>query len=189
MHIMDLKNWQEGLDLYFDNSIYLRDDGELLMEKGSYGHAYFFFYTALEELGVAFFILENYRNPNPRELNKLLRSKGSHKKKSKLIIFDSFASKIKDLNLPNNHLKEVFYTGETLEDFYARKLDEELKIWEKRNRGIYVSLAKDKKKWLIPQDFTLDDLNFIHEAVNKQIQDFKNAISLMERLRKKLKRE
>lgn len=157
---MDLKNWQKGLDLYLDNSIHLRGDGELLMEKGSYGHAYFIFYTALEELGAAFFILENYRNPNPGELNKLLRSKGSHKKKSKLIIFDSFASKIKDLNLPDNHLKEAFNTGETLKDFYARKLGEKLKIWEKRNRGIYVSLTKDKKKMAYPSRFHFKRFKF-----------------------------
>ncbi|MFX1480936.1 MAG: AbiV family abortive infection protein [Promethearchaeota archaeon] len=184
---MDLKNWQKGLDHYINNAIYLRDDGEILMEKGSLGHAYFFFYTALEELGVASFILENYHDPNPRELNRLLKSIGSHKRKSKLIIFNSFAEKIKDLDLPSNHLKEVFRTGESIEDFYARKLDKKLKIWEKRNRGIYVSLSKDTKKWFIPQDIILDDLKLIHEAVNTHIQNFKNAIVNMERLRKILK--
>ncbi len=65
---MNIKNWQKGLELYLNNAIQLRDDGERLMEKGLYGHVYFSFYTALEELGVAGIILENYRDPKPNEL-------------------------------------------------------------------------------------------------------------------------
>lgn len=34
---MDLKKWQKGLKLYF-NAEQLRDDGEILMENGSYRH-------------------------------------------------------------------------------------------------------------------------------------------------------
>ncbi len=181
---MNIKKWQNGLKLYLKNAIQLRDDGETLMEKGSYGHAYFSFYTALEELGVASIILENYHDPKPNELQKFIKSKGSHKKKSQMLIFDSFAPKIQDLNLPDNHMKEAFQTGEAIEEFYARKLDEGLEIWEKRNKGIYVSLDKNKSDWNTPQDFTVDDLDAIHQVINKQIDNMENALRLMERLRK-----
>jgi len=42
---MNLKKWQNGLKLYLKNAERLRDYEEVLMEKGSYGHAYFSFYT------------------------------------------------------------------------------------------------------------------------------------------------
>jgi len=50
---MDLKKWKGGMQHCVNKSIHLRDNGELLMKKDSYGHAYFSFYTATEELGVA----------------------------------------------------------------------------------------------------------------------------------------
>ena len=185
---MKLKKWQKGLELYVRNAEQLRDDGELLMENGSYGHAYFSFYTALEEVGMVLFILENWEKQNTKELQKLIKSKGSHKKKSKIMIFDSFTEKIKDLNLPENHLKEMFQTEESIEDFYARKLDEGLGIWEKRNRGIYVSLNKEKNDWLTPQDIIRDDLTLIHEAVNNQLDSANNAIAIMKRSKERLRR-
>ncbi|KKN29245.1 hypothetical protein LCGC14_0846100 [marine sediment metagenome] len=152
---MDLKKWQNGLKLYLKNAEQLRDDGEILMEKSSYGHAYFSFYTALEEVGMALYILDNFRESKPEEMQNFIKSSGSHKRKSKIMIFDSFTEKIKDLNLSDDEEKEMIKTGESIEDFYARKLDEKLGFWEKRNRGIYVSLNRKKNDWLIPQNMTL----------------------------------
>ena len=185
---MNLKKWQNGLKLYLKNAEQLRDDGKSLMEKGSYGHAYFSFYTALEEVGMSLYILENFREPNPKVLQKFIKSKGSHKRKAKIMIFDSFTEKIKDLNLSDDEEKEMFKTRESIEAFYARKLDEGLGIWEKRNRGVYVSLNKEKNDWVTPQDVTLDDLTLIREAVNKQIRDMNNAIALMERMKKRTRK-
>jgi len=185
---MDLKKWQNGLKLYLKNAEQLRDDGEILMEKGSYGHAYFSFYTALEEVGMALYILDNFREPNPKELQKFIKSMGSHKRKTKIMIFDSFTEKIKDLNLSDDKEKEMFKTGESLEGFYARKLNKRFGIWEKRNKGIYVSLNRMKNDWLVPQDMSLDDLTLIRDAANKQIRDMNNAIALMERMKKRTRK-
>ncbi len=81
-------------------------------------------------------------------------------------------------------MKEGFITGEGIEEFYTRKLDEGLEIWEKRNRGIYISLNKRKTDWITPQEFTINEIEAIHQAINKQIDDMGNALRLMERLRK-----
>ena len=53
---MELDVWQKGLKLCIENITRLRDDGLILMENGSYGHAYFSFYTAMEEFWKAYFV-------------------------------------------------------------------------------------------------------------------------------------
>ena len=184
---MNLKRWQEGLSLCMNNIIRLRDDGELLMEQGSFGHAYFSFYTAIEELGVAFYILSNYHNPKPKELNKLIHSKDSHKRKAYLHIFDMYKSKIKDLPLPKDHLKELFKTGESFEEYYARILDKHYGIWDKRNRGIYFSPNKNYSDWLVPQSLTSNDVTELYEGLNEKIVEMQNGMTLMKRLEKMLK--
>ncbi|MEJ2249765.1 MAG: hypothetical protein P8Y97_08905 [Candidatus Lokiarchaeota archaeon] len=69
--------------------------------------------------------------------------------------------------------------------YYARKLDKEFKIYEKRNYGVYVSLNKKNDEGLTLKDFNPDDVELMHTAVNERIKEYKNAIDLMERLKKK----
>ncbi len=180
--MMNLKRWQEGLSLCMDNVIRLRDDGKLLMEQGSFGHAYFSFYTAIEELGVAFYILINYHHPKPKELKKFIHSKGSHKKKVYLQIFDMFKSKIKELPLPDDHLKELFKTGESLQEYYARILDMHLELFDKRNKGIYFSPNKSSSDWLAPQSMTSRDDIELFEGLNKKIDEMLSAMAFLKRL-------
>jgi len=54
---MDLDNWKKGVIYCIENAIRMRDDGELLTKNSSYGHTYFSYYTAMEGLGVALYIL------------------------------------------------------------------------------------------------------------------------------------
>lgn len=102
---MDLKKWKEGMVHCVNNAIHLRDDSELLMKKGSYGHTYFSFYTATEELGVALYIIKHISKLNPKKIYDFLMS---HEKKKILMTFNFFSEKIKDLELPTDYLKDVF---------------------------------------------------------------------------------
>lgn len=178
---MDLTKWKKGLKLCFSNAVRLRDDGELLLNNGSYGHAYFSFYTAMEELGLALIILKSFKEPKPKELQKFVRSKQSHQKKSMLNVFDFFKEEIKNLNLPKDYLKKLWESGKTYEQFIAEKLDKKLGIWEKRNRGIYLSLNKNYTYWLTPQDITPDDSKLLRKKLIETIESWKGTMAFLER--------
>jgi len=49
---MDLETWRNGIDICIDNVLRLYEDGKLLIENGSFGHACFSFITAFEEMGL-----------------------------------------------------------------------------------------------------------------------------------------
>jgi len=69
---MKLEKWQDGLDKCIENIIKLIEDGDLLMNKGSNAHAYFFYFTALEGLAIADFILARIDQSSPKALEKIL---------------------------------------------------------------------------------------------------------------------
>ena len=78
---MKLEIWHEGLNNCIDHINQLREDGDLLINKGSFSHAYFFYYTAIEELATANYILGHFNYPSPKDLKKIIYS---HEKKKKI---------------------------------------------------------------------------------------------------------
>ena len=62
---MEVNKWREGINICIENVLQLYNDGKLLMENGSYGHACFFFLTAFEETAVAYFIIDRFDSPSP----------------------------------------------------------------------------------------------------------------------------
>ena len=69
---MKLDDWREGINLCIGNIDQLIKDGELLLKHKSYGHAYFSFYTAMEEISVVNFIMQRCYSPDPEGLKKFL---------------------------------------------------------------------------------------------------------------------
>ena len=69
---MDLKEWQKGLKLCFDNILDLFQEANLLINQKRWSRGCFLFITAYEELATAFFILGNFNSPKPKQLKRLL---------------------------------------------------------------------------------------------------------------------
>jgi len=180
---MDIKTWHEGIDISIENVIRLRDDGILLMNSGSYGYAYFSFYMAIEEMAVAYFILHRMFNAEPKELKKFLK----HKKKGPLIIFKVFKSEIPGTDwrpsikgkLIKTTMENLKKTGlilfgskkdlESVKYIMGKEYNRIKKLWEMRNRGLYVAPNKDLTGWYSPKDFKKDDLTEILEKLNTAI--------------------
>lgn len=65
--------WQDGLNLCLDNAVELKKSCEIMCKLGKLHHTFFFYFTALEELGTASFILNRFNNPAPSQLKRLLK--------------------------------------------------------------------------------------------------------------------
>ncbi len=183
---MDLKTWQDGLKLCRDNIVRLKDDGILLREHGSYGHAYFSFYTAMEELWKAYLIIENFYQVNTKTFLKYLKS---HRIKCPYAIYRVFFDDISKLYVDDimEFMKLQEKTSrslgkyqdqieldskdmkDTFEYKYGQELDEYFSIWEKRNR-IYLSLSEDGKEWITDSDITKKELENFAEKLEKAIE-------------------
>jgi AbiV family abortive infection protein len=174
---LDLIKWREGLNLSLKNAIQLRDDGDLLMKKGSLGHAYFSFYSALEELGVALYIISHYNDlPDLKNSQNFFKS---HKEKTALMIFDYFKSANDEIELKKEFYFKLQKTGKSFDYEYSRLIDKHLKIWKNRNWGVYTSLNENLSDWSSPKRITNEDLLMIRRPLYKAIEDFSNTISRM----------
>jgi len=186
---MDIKTWHKGIDISIENVIRLRDDGILLMNSGSYGHAYFSFYMAIEEMAVAYFILNRMFDPEPKELKEFLE----HEKKGPLVIFKIFKSEIpgtdwrlsikkKMIKATMENLEKTGSTAfgskkhlESAQYIMGKEYSRIKKLWDMRNRGLYVSPNKDLTSWHSPKDFKKDDLTEILEKLNSAITRLKEV--------------
>ena len=177
---MDVKEWQRGINISINNGIELYDNGKLLIDKGSCGHGLFFLITALEEISVAYFIMESFNTPRPDQLQR--RKFLEHRKKMALTNYKAAQFAFFDDNIIQEKLvkenkrilqKEI---NNKVSAFYdkvyrnvGKEITEEIKLWELRNRGIYVSLNKDKTSFLSPQDISKEKALEIARLVNLQI--------------------
>jgi len=153
---MDLENWREGINICITNVEQLYEDGILLLENGSYGHACFSFITALEEMAVAFFIIGNFDEPKPKKLKNFLK----HSKKlmvSNLLryVYD-FPDDIDSSNFFRTLFNEAKKSTKGEKNKKAieklvKDVQEQENIWYLRNRGIYVDLNTSKTRFIHPQ--------------------------------------
>lgn len=154
---MKVNKWREGINLCIDNVLQLFNDGKLLMENGSYGHACFLFLTAFEETAVAYFIIDRFDSPSPEKLHK--RDFLNHLKKFSLARFKTFLIS-GDLSSFNDFLKilrEQIQNG-AIKNYESKLRNLEKKIqrrnsfWNFRNNCIYTSLDQRTLKYESPKD-------------------------------------
>lgn len=155
---MDLKEWQKGLKLCFDNILDLFQEANLLINQKRWSRGYFLFITAYEELATAFFILGNFNSPKPKQLKRLLW----HPKKLAVssfltfpasgnmkILQDYFKKFIKidfnEFNLKEDDIyaKEWYKFGDELQK------EESLPYW--RKYFLYLSISPGKSTFFSPQ--------------------------------------
>lgn len=170
---MEIETWKNGANICIDNVNHLIEDGKLLIENKSYGHACFSFITALEEMGIAYFILGNFFSPKPKEFKKFL----THKKKmviSNLINLITTGGPIgitKKLNLlVNSGDFEAKSKKEKMEEVFklSNEIQKKENLWFLRNAGIYVGLDSSKKDFIHPgqigQEFAVNLYKKAREA-------------------------
>ena len=152
---MEIETWKNGANICIDNVNHLIEDGKLLIENKSYGHACFSFITALEEMGIAYFILGNFFSPKPKEFKKFL----THKKKmviSNIINLVTTGEPIgitKKLNLMLSSSDfEVKTKKEKMDEVFklSNEIQKKENLWFLRNAGIYVGLDSSKKDFIHP---------------------------------------
>lgn len=168
---MKLKTWQNGVNIVIDNVISLYNDGILLMENGSFGHACFSFYTAMEEIGVAYFIFSLYNNPNTNKLRSFL----NHRKKMAAtnlieLIFSAkpfgdmgelYRALLHDMKGDYRSGKKPSRVSKIIKDIQDKD-----NLWYLRNHGIYVSLNNDRTNFLSP---SLLERN-LAESIKKKLE-------------------
>ena len=155
--MMELEEWQNGAKLCVQNILDLFYEANILMNLKRWSRGCFLFITAYEELASAFFILGNYRTPNPEKLKELLR----HPKKLAVSGFLTFPAtgnlkilqeyfgkyiqiKFEDFDLKEEdfHKKEWYKFGNKLQQ------EESLSYW--RKTFLYLSISPGKSKFFSP---------------------------------------
>ncbi|MEE9378067.1 MAG: AbiV family abortive infection protein [Candidatus Lokiarchaeia archaeon] len=151
---MNVETWQKGIDISIGNVIQLYEDGKLLMENGSYGHACFSFITAFEEMGVAYFILKNYDTPKPQKLEKFL----NHRKKLVIPNIISLFTTQEPFGYLSKLYELLLQSKNKINKTEVHKFSEEIQkaenLWYLRIHGIYVSLNNAKTNFLSPTHIT-----------------------------------
>ncbi len=157
---MDIDVWRNGINLYIENALQLNEDGKVLMQNKSFGHACFSFITALEELGVAYYIMDHFNAPQPAKLKNFL----NHVKKLSLSSFKITPYLTRDQNTLIEYLKlteqyllsqnnskekkktekEIIALGNELRKINSLKY--------LRNRGLYIELNRSKKAFQTPKE-------------------------------------
>ncbi len=177
---MDIKEWQRGINVSINNGIELYNNGKFLVEKGSYGHGLFLLITALEEISVAYFIMESFDTPRPDQLQR--RKFLEHSKKMALTNYKAgqFAflgdNTIQEKILKENKRilqKEINNRVSAFYDKIYRNIGKDItkgiNLWDLRNRGIYVRLNKENTQFLSPQDISKEKVLEIARLVDRQI--------------------
>ena len=177
---MDINKWHEGLEKCIQNIIRLKEDGDMLLSRGSLGHAYFMYYTALEEMAKANFIIDRFQTPSPKQLRKI---HFSHKDKIALMAGKIFLPDCADLPEMIAVLKET--CGKNYKFGSVPKLrSKEFKLSEKierrknllywRERSIYVELNENNSDFLIPNEIDKDIILY-----NLKIEEMSNPIKTL----------
>ena len=152
---MELEKWKNGANICIDNINRLIEDGMLLIQNKSYGHACFSFITALEEIGVAYLILGTFNDPKPKEFKKFL----NHKKKMgisnivNIILTGGPEGITKKLNsIINSTEFETKSKKAKMDDFLilSDEIQKNENLWFLRNAGIYVNLDSSKQDFIHP---------------------------------------
>lgn len=183
---MKSEKWIEGINLCIDNIERLKKDGEILRDNDSYGHAFFSFYTAMEEMAIASYMLKNIYTPNPKELNKFIKK---HRVKGPLGISKVYKEHLGkkdygsefwgDISKLHRKFMKINHTSKEYDfefnKLLGKKIQKSENLWYLRNRGIYIDLSKDLTHFLGPQDIKQEKLDEIHKLLGIAIDKLKGS--------------
>ena len=160
---MEIENWKNGLTVCYENIIELIRDAYILIENGRYVRACFLLITAFEELAVGYFILENYNDPKPEKLKKVLK----HKEKLAISSFITFpysfnlnlwmnySNRFKNLNLKNFKLDTDDITN-TKWFRFGNDIQKEESLFSIRNRSLYTQPNESNSRFTSPKDISAE---------------------------------
>jgi len=172
---MDIEKWRSDIDICIENVKTLVEDGKSLMDKGSFGHATFLFLTAFEEIAIAYYIIQNFNEPKPNQLNK--KEFLSHLKKYSFARFYTFLMS-GDFSFFEEYFKIIKKMVESQKDGKnipisekkmialeknIQKIDD---IWNLRNNSLYVSLDPIKLKYQTPKSIKKSIAQIIFYKIN-----------------------
>jgi len=176
---MKVETWRNGLNITIENVVQLYNDGKLLMENESYGHACFSFITAFEEMGVAYFILSHFNNPEPKKLEKFF----NHAKKiaisniaSLLFTAEHFGNvkKLYEAWIKDTEKDIKIHQSGKSESFkVAQDMGKQESLWYLRNHGIYIMLNNSKTDFQSPT-------NIGKEHTEKLKEKLKNVLPFLQ---------
>jgi len=161
------EEFEKGVELCFNNVTSLLEDANLLLNKGSNGHALFFVVSAIEETSKAFMYscgrIEVWKG------SELYRDVIKHLQKYSLFIIvifaDSFMHSFNKAIQPEE--KKILKPLE-LEDLeeLGRDLETVIKeIWKSRLQSLYVDYQQGK--WLSPCDIDREEVEELLQYANK----------------------
>ena len=174
---MKLKTWQEGLKKIIDHIIQLHQDGDFLAENGSYNHAYFLYYTALEELTKAYFILARFDKPAPKEFRRNLRDHRLKAQSSARIMFNPEIEDLPDVIEILKESKSKIPKFGSIQDFRSKefqfgiKLEKRKKLEYWRNRSIYVDIHYKNSDFLTPDSIPIEIVKELKERLKIELAE------------------
>jgi len=164
------EEFEKGVKLCFTNVTSLLEDANLLLSKGSNGHALFFVVSAIEETSKAFM----YSCGRTDTWSELSRDVINHFQKYSLFILVIFAdsfmnsfnktiqTEIKERKTPKPlKLEEIEELGRDFETIIKE-------IWKSRLQSLYVDYQQ--AKWFSPCDIDREEVEELLQYANKYKQ-------------------
>lgn len=174
---MKIETWQEGFTKIIDHIVQLKQDGDSLVSRGSYSSGYFLYFTALEEIAKAYFILARFEKPAPKEFRSRL---SDHRTKVQLSARKVLDPELKDLPDMVEIIKEIkseIPKFGSPKDFGSKsfqlgiKLEERKKLSRWRFRSLYIDIDSKKEIFLLPDEIPIDIVKELKEQLEREIAE------------------
>jgi len=167
---LEIDEWRNGINLCIENVMRFYKDGELLLKNKSFGHACFSFITAFEEAAIAYFIMERFNDPQPKQLKDLFK----HRRKLSLSSFKSAPIMTRDFSVMREYFnliqkqllhklkpKNVDYSEEDIIEL-GKVLREQNSLMYLRNRSIYIRMNRSKTEFITPKEIKEETVRVLY---------------------------
>lgn len=172
-------DFQKGYEVCINHAIRLAHDADLLAENGSFGHAFFLYFTAMEEAVKSVHYALVHANVLEYD-EKVKRDLRKHMDKTAIfagVLSSQTIMKQKDFDSPAK-----MPTREELTESFVGIVEAISEFRRLRETSLYVDLKKNK--WDDPMDFPETDFNSAREYISNFISFVKQTYDLFVHLSK-----
>ena len=81
-------------------------------------------------------------------------------------IYGALHEKLKKIEIIEGFYYDIIFKGKDHKLEEAKLLNKKLKIWEKRNRRIYVDLKKNFSGWHNPKEIKLEEIEMLRSNIH-----------------------
>ena len=160
------EEYEKGVELCFNNVASLLEDANLLLDKGSYGHALLFAISAIEETSKAFMYscgrVEIWKG---KELDDVFKHMPKYWLFVSIILADSFTHGFNKAVQTKEYKITKPLKLDDLEELIRDFESTVSEIWKSRLHSLYVDYQQGK--WLSPCDIEQEEVEDLLQYANK----------------------